>query len=121
MVLLQIIAADIGTDDEDLAGIHENMRGIGIGKAGTFGAADHINVQVRHDFAEIHGRKFVEVLRTPETFFFSSVPQEDDAALRPDAIGSARGISMSNAEQRRRTGAVIIGAIVDVVGAGAAR
>jgi hypothetical protein len=48
--LLQIVARDIRTDYQDLAGIDQYVGGIGIGEARPLGAADHVHVQVGNNF-----------------------------------------------------------------------
>ena len=95
--------------------------GIGIGEARSLGAADHVHVQVGHDFGEIEEGVFGEVLRTPESLLFAGEPGEDDAALGADSLGGAFGVGAREGEEAGGTGAIVIGSVVDVVAVGQRR
>ena len=97
------------------------MGGVGIGEARSLGAADHVHVQVGHDFGEIEERVFGEVLRAPQALLFAGEPREDDAALGPDALGGAFRIGAREGQQAGGTGAIVVGAVVDVVPVGQRR
>jgi hypothetical protein len=48
---------------QDLARVHQNVGGVGIGEARCLGPADHVHVQVSHDFREVEKGEFGKVLR----------------------------------------------------------
>ena len=97
------------------------MGRVGIGEARSLGAADHVHVQVGHHFGEIEEGVFGEVLRAPESLLFAGIPQENDAALGPHALGRAFRISARHGQQAGGTGAIVVGAVVDVVAVGQRR
>ena len=54
-------------------------------------------------------------------FSSPAVPQKDDAALGPNALGRAFRVSVRHGQQPGGTGAIVIGAVVDVVAVGQRR
>jgi hypothetical protein len=62
---------------------------VGIGKARSLGAADHVHVEVGHDFREIEEGVFGKVLRAPQALLFAGEPGEDYAAFGTYALGGA--------------------------------
>src|SRR5665213_2616195 len=119
--LFQIVAADLRTYQKNLARVGENVGFIGVGEPRALGAADHVHIKIGDDFVDIDRGVLVKILRSPETLFFSRVPQEDDGAFGADTFGRAFGIGMGHGEHTGGTGAVVIRAIVNIVAVGQRR
>ena len=119
--LLQIVARDIRSHDQDLAGIYQDVSGVGVGEARSLGPPDHVHVQVRHDLREIEEGVFGEVLRAPQALLFAREPREDDAALGAYSLGGAFGIRPREGQQTGTTRAIVVGAVIHVVAVGQRR
>ena len=79
--------------------------------AGSTRPANHVQVQLRDDAVDGHGRKRCDVARAPAAAFLARVPDKQQRPLRPRASHRRS----RHLHERHHARAVIVGAVVDDV------
>ena len=104
--LVQLAADPIGADQ---------VHGIRLAAIVVAIAADHVDIELGHDRVDRDRRVVGEVPRSVQARFLAGVPHEDQRSLRRRSFAKCPG----EGHQRHRARAVVVGAVPDVIAAGA--
>ena len=74
-------------------------------------AADHVDVQLRHDLVHRHGRVVGEISRAEQAALLAGMPDEEQRSARPLALGKCAG----QRHQCHRAGSIVVGTVPDAI------